>query len=339
MKILLTGVLSTLFLWSCQDQSLNVTSDKAAQKQLEAKHTRPQESGEGLPGYLYCQSEDDEEYSSIDCRLEQADQKMDLSEKDQTWSLTFPQRDIRMVKNLLPDDEPWHVNFMLFGDRDARQRAITSASIGLTYDGYVRQNSLPKVLDSGIEVEGGDEATEPESEDEANDRLAPFQLLFGPAASQVANGWMGLNLTGQTNTTLSTNMGSAIGNVQIDIVPQGGRLLIPEGTIPESGNGVWRTLSATGISSAGTMTLNGQLPAGAYRLTLYLGSLFTDQDAGITLTSPGNDPMTTTLAAGRNTEASDASFVVYESTHTGSFSIQIQSAEKVVLHGMTLEPL
>ncbi|SMF11414.1 hypothetical protein [Pseudobacteriovorax antillogorgiicola] len=310
-------------LLGCQDQTLKGSANNT--ESVQSKESRPQETGEGLPGYLHCQSTEGDSETSLDCRLQEGDVKVDLSGKDVSWTLETPV-DVQLDTRILASEEPWHVNFLLQGPIESRRSVISQGAVQITIDQESFDYSIPESLNSTNSPSGG-----------------VFQLLFGPSSSGRSSSWMGLNMDSATTTPVTTNMGSAIGNVQLELIPLDGASLTPEGPLANSGASPWSELGISAVSIEGSLEIRGQLPAGQYRISVIVGNAFLTSPATIELSSAAaaSVPETTTLNAHDGSSLGETNFSRYESNEEGTFTFTISTnpIAKIGLHGLIIEPL
>lgn len=73
------------------------------------KPDRPHETGEGVPGYISCQNDQDLSRIYIVCRLEKNDKKMEIKDEAH-WSIT-DKSNLALETRLLSDSSQWHVSF------------------------------------------------------------------------------------------------------------------------------------------------------------------------------------------------------------------------------------
>ena len=91
MRVWAKLLLIALPLLGCNGETFQKGNEKSAivDSPLEDKDSRPQETGEGLPGYLFCNSQDvSDSQTDLSCRIEADQKKVDLSGQKVVWNYT-----------------------------------------------------------------------------------------------------------------------------------------------------------------------------------------------------------------------------------------------------------
>ncbi len=249
---------------ACNEKSFQYNDDTAAtlESDLSEKVSRPHETGEGVPGYIFCKEQGEASTSDykINCRLEANNTKLDTSSSSSDWNL-LTAIEIDFTKKLLPDDSPWHVAFTLGGSATKRRDVVQNSVIELVLDKM--KYSVP--TEAAIEKASF-----------SSQQIARF--LFGPQSSGRASDWLGLNLDAPTSDPLQATMATPLGIVKLTLSSPTGSLE-PLGPINLNGESPWREMCASAISGQGTIDVSvSDLTPGQYAVTVFIGNCFINED-------------------------------------------------------------
>lgn len=310
-KYLLIPIISIYLLCSCDQSKLQGESPQASSndndfsaiENEQKADKRPQETGEGLPGYLHCTASDYDPSADLYCRYEKGGLKQNLSDKAARWTISFASSELVIEGQELSPTSDWHVVFnqeaLSAIPDDQRPSSILSLRLGT------------ETIQSELAQTGA--IFDPNQ--------AGFAMIMGPDASGRQNSWLGLDLNAPTSSELTTSMSSPIGLVNFSINPAQDVSLTPESGLSNQSSLDFLTQSAIGTNGDSLISIS--LPQGSYKFAI---ALSLDPEAELTII--GKETLTF-----KNSDH----LIYYRGEFVGErLTLSLKQVGKVYLHSLTI---